>query len=325
MPKTKPTVDNPDGRPERTFPLARYGGDRPPRPGWFEALIGNEPEPGESEVEGARITWQRWGDPGKPGVVLVHGGVAHMKWWDFIGPALAKHRCVTALNLSGMGESDWRDEYRQEIYAREVMTAAKDSGAMKSGVKPVMIGHSFGGFVMMELARQFGEDIGGAVILDSPIRPPGEQRRSAPPKRGGRIYKDLPEALARFRLLPDQDCENPYIVDHIARHSLKPVTTGEGEQGWTWKFDPALWQKMQYPDHAPAEYLKDVACPLAVMRGEISALLTGEVWRYMASILPEGTPMISIPEARHHLMLDQPLALIAALRTLLSAWPRPQS
>lgn len=325
MPDKQKSADKSRTRPERTFPLARYGGDRPPRPAWFEAMLGHEPELGETEVEGANISWQRWGDAGKPGVVLVHGGVAHMNWWDFIGPALCRQRCVTALNLSGMGDSGWRESYPQETYAREVMAVAEASGAMQSGVPPVMIGHSFGGFVMMELARQFGKDIGGAVILDSPIRPASEQRRSPPPRRGGHVYDDLPSALARFRLLPDQDCDNPFIVDHIARHSLKPVKGENGKQGWIWKFDPDLWAKMEYPEHAAAEYLKDVACPVAFMRGERSALVTGEVWRFIAKVLPEGSPMISIPEARHHLMLDQPLALIAALRTLLSAWPRTAS
>jgi hypothetical protein len=31
-------------------------------------------------------------------------------------------------------------------------------------------------------------------------------------------------------------------------------------------------------------------------------------------------PVIEIPAAGHHIMLDQPVALIAALRTLLSDW-----
>jgi pimeloyl-ACP methyl ester carboxylesterase len=31
-------------------------------------------------------------------------------------------------------------------------------------------------------------------------------------------------------------------------------------------------------------------------------------------------PLIEIPAAGHHVMLDQPIALIAALRTLLSDW-----
>jgi pimeloyl-ACP methyl ester carboxylesterase len=38
----------------------------------------------------------------------------------------------------------------------------------------------------------------------------------------------------------------------------------------------------------------------------------------MAARMPAGTPLIPIPEAYHHVMADQPLALVAALRALLA-------
>jgi hypothetical protein len=31
---------------------------------------------------------------------------------------------------------------------------------------------------------------------------------------------------------------------------------------------------------------------------------------------------VEVPEAQHHVMLDQPLAFVAALRTLLQSWVR---
>ena len=34
-------------------------------------------------------------------------------------------------------------------------------------------------------------------------------------------------------------------------------------------------------------------------------------------------PEVEIPEAHHHIMIDQPLALVAALRSLLAVWPAP--
>ena len=35
---------------------------------------------------------------------------------------------------------------------------------------------------------------------------------------------------------------------------------------------------------------------------------------------PPGSPIFALPEAEHHVMLDQPLALTAALRGLLEGW-----
>ena len=41
---------------------------------------------------------------------------------------------------------------------------------------------------------------------------------------------------------------------------------------------------------------------------------------YMYEVLGRLAPVVSIPEAHHHLQVDQPLAFVAALRTLLADW-----
>jgi pimeloyl-ACP methyl ester carboxylesterase len=44
-------------------------------------------------------------------------------------------------------------------------------------------------------------------------------------------------------------------------------------------------------------------------------------------LLRRNAPVVEIPAAHHHLILDQPLAFVAALRALLADWehslPRP--
>ena len=41
---------------------------------------------------------------------------------------------------------------------------------------------------------------------------------------------------------------------------------------------------------------------------------------YMFNLLGRAAPVVEIPQAQHHVMLDQPLALVAALRALLADW-----
>ena len=43
--------------------------------------------------------------------MLVHGGAAHSRWWDHIGPLLADGRLVVAIDLSGHGDSARRESY----------------------------------------------------------------------------------------------------------------------------------------------------------------------------------------------------------------------
>jgi len=295
-------------------PLAHLRGEKPDAPAWFARALDAETESGRLDVDGAGISWKAWGPKDAPGLILVHGGVAHKQWWDALAPHLARGRRVVALDLSGMGDSDWRDEYRMDLYAAEVRAAGKAGGAFANG-KPFVVGHSFGGFVALTCSVEFGADIAGAVILDSPIREPSQQRSSAPPQRGGKIYDSLEYAVGRFRLLPHQQCENLYLLDHIARASLK-----EQDGGWTWKFDPNLWAKLAYARRDPKEMLARMACPVAFFRGAETSLVTDEIWDFMKAAFP-AAPFASIPEAQHHLILDQPLAVVAALDALFaSGW-----
>ncbi|HVE87248.1 MAG TPA: alpha/beta hydrolase, partial [Myxococcales bacterium] len=54
--------------------------------------------------------------------------------------------------------------------------------------------------------------------------------------------------------------------------------------------------------------------------GEKSTVVPEETGQYMYDLLGRAAPAVEIPDAHHHLILDQPLAFIAALRTLLADW-----
>jgi len=309
-----------DRHKRRRAPLADLGGEKPPAPAWFADALSEPFDAGEISSSGVDIAWKAWGSRGAPGVICVHGGTAHKGWWDAIAPFLARagHR-VVAPDLAGMGESGWREVYTMPGHAEDMRAAAQDAGAFEAG-PPVMIGHSFGGFVTITAAMTYGDQLAGAAILDSPIRKQEERREDAPPppRRGGKVYPDLASALARFRLLPEQECENLWLVDHIARGSLKQAASETGEPGWTWRFDPDLWAKLTYQRRDPETAAREARCPIAVLRGAQSVLMQAETWDFMRATFTQAA-FITVPDAQHHLILDQPLAVAAALETLLKA------
>lgn len=57
-------------------------------------------------------------------------------------------------------------------------------------------------------------------------------------------------------------------------------------------------------------------CPLSFIRGAESVIVTRDVADHMAGLC-DGAPLIEIPDAHHHVLLDQPLPLVDALDTLL--------
>jgi pimeloyl-ACP methyl ester carboxylesterase len=49
--------------------------------------------------------------------------------------------------------------------------------------------------------------------------------------------------------------------------------------------------------------------------------MSQETLDFMLRELPDDIVRFSIPDADHHVMIDQPLATAAALRALLATWP----
>lgn len=280
---------------------------------WIDDALTHEPVPGATTVDGAVVRWLTWGDPDSPGLVLVHGGAAHARWWSVIAPLLARSYRVLAVDLSGHGDSDWRSGYSIVGWAGEVMAVARDAGLRD---RFVLVGHSMGGFVSITAAALHGEHLHGAVIVDSPVRradPESEEGRRGRAFRNPKSYPDLDAALRHFHLIPPQPVVSPRLVDLVARASLRH----DGD-GWTWKFDPKVFARTEpTPLH---EHLASVRCRVAVFHGEHSGLVTPDVSEFMFDTLGRVAPFVEIPAAWHHLILDQPLAFVAALRAILADW-----
>jgi pimeloyl-ACP methyl ester carboxylesterase len=281
-------------------------------PEWFREAVATPFEDGGVEVAGCPIHYLKWGEAGRPGLVLVHGGAAHAHWWSFIAPQLTHQYQVVALDLSGHGDSGRREEYPREVWADEIMAVAEDAQLVGA---PIVVGHSMGGFVCISAAARYGDRLAGAVILDSPVRrpdPEAEEGARGRAFRNPKVYPDVEAALQHYRVVPEPTCAEPYILDHIGRHSLRRV-----EGGWTWKFDPLVFRR--FAPRAIHEILPEVRCRVALFRAEFG-LVTPDIGDYMFELLDRNAPVVEIPSAYHHLLLDQPLALITGLRAILSDW-----
>src|SRR5947209_7582249 len=118
-------------------------------PKWFEIALATAVECGEVIVAGVPISYRGWGERGSNGLLLVHGGAAHARWWDHIAPLLASGRRVVAIDLSGHGDSGRRPAYSLDVWTDELMAVVEDAGIAGP---PIVIGHSMGGFVTLRAA-----------------------------------------------------------------------------------------------------------------------------------------------------------------------------
>lgn len=289
--------------------------DYPDAPEWFRRALAVPFTDEFVEVDGARIHYLAWGEPGRRGLVFVHGGGAQAHWWTHVAARFAADYRVLAIDLSGHGDSEHREDYGLEQWTDEVAAVARAGGIEGP---PVVVGHSMGGFVTIATAALHGEHLAGVIICDSPVTRPDPEIGSFRLKEAfgrPRTYATVEDALSRFRTVPAQDNYLPYVMDHVGRRSMKPV-----DGGWQWKFDRHVFEQFTAGLRSIAlPYLSRVKCRLALLRSE-RGLVTPDIGESMYEEMGRITPVVELPEAGHHSMLDEPLVLLTAIRTLLADW-----
>ncbi|MDG2047499.1 MAG: alpha/beta hydrolase [Halioglobus sp.] len=294
-------------------------------PPWFKQALAVPRKEGWLDSAGCSIHYFSWGDPANPGVLLLHGFLAHARCFAFIGPLLAKNYYVVAYDFSGMGDSGAREEYPDEIRLLELMDVAKKTGLLDAAHKPTIVAHSYGGSVGLTAMEHCHEQFSRLVICDlmtlRPDRLKAHAKESRPqgseePRRPNRIYPDYENAKARFVLSPPQKVNEAYLFDYMAFHSLKEVTGG-----WSWKFHPSVFERgtdLHEQLLMQGKRIANAPGQIAIVYGEQSVLFDADSADYVRECGGAHIPMIGIPDARHHLMLDQPIAFVSVLTAILA-------
>ena len=288
--------------------MARWDkeGNRESIPRWFWEAIDVEPVTKTVEVDECDVSYRHYEAIGKPGMLLIHGMNAHSRWWDFIAPQLLDRYQVAAMDLTGMGDSDYRYEYSSNTYAEEILAVLDDA---KFGTDSIVVAHSFGGYMAVRAANKAPDRFKALVMVDSGIRHPDDPVPEQIWMSGARskIYPDKETALNRFRVQPPQPCDNEFLLQYIARNSLMPV-----DGGWTWKFDEDLLTSLTDAERKPEEF-QALTTTLGVIFGADSELFSRRTLEYMQELIPEPFLIKEIANAQHHLFLDQPQAFVESL------------
>ena len=284
------------------------------------------------EVGGAKVHYFRWGKRGKPPLLMTHGFLAHARCFAFIAPLLAEEYDVIAYDLAGMGESEMVPGCDGAKRAEDMVALADALDLFSGAVKPTLIAHSFGSGVALTAMEQAGERFAGLIICDLMIMRPEKlkahfERGGGPPGSGKagkptNIYPDYETARGRFILAPPQGVREEFLLEYMAYHSLRQVDDGT-EQGWTWKFDPQVFARSENDQkkwQQAAQRIADLPHRQAIIYGQNSKLFDDDSAAYIRELGGGHIPIVAVPEAEHHLMLDQPLAFVAALRSILACW-----
>lgn len=105
---------------------------------------------------------------GDPPILFIHGWCCNNTFWRDQVPHFSKKHRVVAADLRGHGESDKPDQdYTIEGFVDDVAWLINELKLEK----PIVIGHSMGGTIALNLARKHRELTSAIVLVDSPIYP----------------------------------------------------------------------------------------------------------------------------------------------------------
>jgi pimeloyl-ACP methyl ester carboxylesterase len=257
-----------------------------------------------------RLYYRQWGNPALAPVVLLHGGSAHVHWWDFFATAIADQYHVLALDLRGHGNSGHADPpaYRLEHYVEDLHAFIE----VISRHTVALIGHSLGGMIATAYSAAAPHRVQSLVIVDSALKMSSDGvrymkrlRRLSQP-----VYNSREDAVRRFGLLPAPTTADAVTLRHVASHGVRQLPDGR----WTLKFDRAAMAHDAPYDLAPT--LNGVRCPILFVRGAESAVLTSSRLAALLAAAPH-TEVVEVAKAHHHVMLDNPPAFAQAVHDFL--------
>jgi pimeloyl-ACP methyl ester carboxylesterase len=277
-----------------------------------------------------RIHVRDWGDPAAPALVVVHGLRDHSHSFDDLARGLMDRFHVLALDLRGHGDSETTPYYAFGHFALDLHNLVR---ALRLA-KPVLIGHSMGGEVVVRLAGSF-PDVPSKVVLIEGLGPPTidmDEEWKWTVDGFARIdsaiagHPGLADLEAAYKRLRER---NHRLTESKARELALLGTRAREDGTLEWKFDPML-TTMAVTDPFNLDFAKAfwrrVTAPTLIVHGAES----GEFWRSRPGAIYldpadlerrlacfRDVRFVEIPGAGHMVHFDRPQELLAAMRTFL--------
>lgn len=241
-------------------------------------------------VRSMRFHFSEWGEPGAPEVLLLHGGNQSAHSWDLVSLHLSDRYHVFALDQRGHGDSEWNREQDYSIGAKvaDAFAFVQDQGLDR----PVIMGHSMGGRVTINLALANPGLARGYVIVDVGPELSAE---------GAKVIANFVTHNVEFDDL-DEFLDNVAAYDkfrsreHIAR-TVKYNMLRRADGKYISKVDH---RRVPVSDSdLTLEDVKALDEPVLLVRGSESNILAEDAAERFADALPQGQ-LVTVANAGHN-------------------------
>jgi pimeloyl-ACP methyl ester carboxylesterase len=261
-----------------------------------------------------------YSDPRGAGIpiVLVHGFGHNRVVWEKLVDELSEDFRPISVDLRGHAESPWSPTaaYHPSDYAADLPALLDRLKIDRS----IVIGHSLGGNVATLFAATNPERLRALVLVDTgpALEASGTEYVTEEVGQALRSYASIREF--RHQLGLTHPAGDPEMLDRLAETSVVKRVDGRYEPaldpgvlaGSDAEFDLVALERVLWVA------LGELRCPVLVVRGGVSAILSEKVAREMVDeVLVDGR-LVTLPAAGHAVMIDDGPGLASCVRDFLA-------
>lgn len=255
-----------------------------------------------------RFHFTEWGEPGLPPVVLLHGGNQSSHSWDLVSLSLADRHHVYALDQRGHGDSEWSPELD---YSIDAMVADAAAFIVDQGLnQPIVFGHSMGGRVALTLAIDHPGIAQAMVIVDVGPELTDEGIKTIQNFVVHNVeFDDLNEFLDN--VVKYDPFRSRAHIERTVKYNMLRRADGKYVSKVDHRRIPLRNRDLTL------EHVREIACPVLVLRGEHSNIFAPEAAERFVQALPNGH-LVTVAACGHNVHSGNTLGFLAAVNEFLA-------
>ncbi len=239
------------------------------------------------DMEPHKVSYAQWGAGNGKLLVCIHGLTMNGRSFDWLAAALANDYHIICPDMPGRGRSGWLGNY--QLYNNGYYVEVVKALIASLGFKQVdWVGTSMGGLMGMIAASTTPALIGKMVLNDiGPFISADGMRRIATYIKDEIKFSDLSMAQKRYREVYEPFKMTDEQFAHMYEFGLRSTEHG----AWSFNHDPNLGKPFKDENNNPIvmqefdlwRIWEAIKCPVLVLRGEVSDILSREVAAQMAA------------------------------------------
>ncbi|HUP72670.1 MAG TPA: alpha/beta hydrolase [Acidimicrobiales bacterium] len=260
-------------------------------------------------VRSQRFHFSEWGEPGRPQILLLHGGNQSAHSWDLVSLHLSDRYHVFALDQRGHGDSEWN---REQDYSIDSMVGDALAFIADQGLRDAIVfGHSMGGRVALTMATAYPTLARALVIVDV----------------GPEISAEGSKTIQHFVVHNVEFDDLEIFLDNVQKYdpfrsrahierTVKYNMLRRADGKYISKVDHRripLRNKDLTLDH-----MRTLTCPVLVLRGAESNILEPDAAVRFVDALPNGQ-LVTVPKCGHNVHSGNTPGFLEAISPFLAA------